>query len=257
MMFMAAAFAGIAVMSDGSDATDPVVNYGFEGDDVIATSTSSTYKFTFTESAELGTLSISYTATLEKDGKAVSGGVSPSTGSLTSGVAVSLTVASQKDAGTYKLKVEVEEKVSDGDATYNYTAVKEIRIIEPITLSVTINNTGSTDLYKGKVLFYLDGQAIDGSEKELNLTAGSSTTVTYDYMPTELSAGKHTYYIQAVDGTVIDGIGADNAVTFYYEQGDYSLFNYLLLLVIVILLLLLVWVFRKPVKNFGKPKSRR
>ena len=257
MIFMASAFAGIAVMSDASDATDPVVNYGFEGEGVIATSTSSTYKFTFTESAEFGSLALTYTATLVKDGKTVSGGVSPTEGSLSNGTALSLTVASQSEAGAYRLKVDVVETVDDGEATYNYSAVKDITIIEPITFSVTINNTGSTDLYKGKVQFYLDGQVITDSEKEINLSAGSSTTLTYDYMPTELSAGKHTYYIQAVDGTVIDGIGADNAVTFYYKQGDYSLFNYLLLLGIVIFLILLVWVFRKPVKNFGKPKSRR
>ena len=259
LMCVLAAFVGFAaVPADGSDAVDPVYNYEFTGDQVIATGTASEYTFTFTESAFTPS-SLTYTASLKHGGDAVTSGVTPSSGSLTNGAASTFKVASQSDAGRYTLEIVVTETVKDGDETLSYerTAEYSIRIMEPIKLTISLDNTGAADLYNGKVVFYLDGEVIEGSETEVSVNAGASTDVTYNYLPDGLSKGKHTYYIVATDGSVIDGIGADAKVTFYYEDGDYDWANYLLLVLIVVMLLLLVWVFRKPVRNFGKPKSRR
>ncbi|MBE6527083.1 MAG: hypothetical protein E7Z63_04870 [Thermoplasmata archaeon] len=259
-MCVLAAFAGFAAVSDGSDATDPVVIRELTGDDVISTGIAAEYKYTFTESAVFSSISITYTAELVYDGDTVTSGVSPSSGSLTSGTPVTLKVASQSDAGTYTLKVTVTETVTDEDSqtvTYEYNDSKKIKVMEPIKLTVSVENTGAADLYNGKVVFYLDGELIEGSETDVSVKAGATTDVSYSYLPDGLSSGKHTYYIEATDGSVIQGIGADNKVTFYYEDGNYDWINYLMVVLIVVMLLLLVWVFRKPVKNFGKPKSRR
>jgi len=258
LMCVLAAFIGFAAVSDDSEAVDPVFNYEFSGDAVIATGSSADYKFTFTESA-FTPGSLTYTAALKHGGDTVTSGVTPSSGSLTNGEATTFKVASQTDAGRYTLEIVVTETVTDGGDTLSYerTAEYDIRIMEPVKLTISLDNTGAADLYNGKVVFYLDGELIEGSETEVSVNAGESTDVTYSYLPDGLSHGKHTYYIVATDGSVIDGIGADDKVTFYYEDGDYNVVNYLLVILIVVMLLLLVWVFRKPVRNLGKPKSRR
>lgn len=129
--------------------------------------------------------------------------------------------------------------------------------MEPITLSIEVRNSGSVAFTDAVVVFYLDGREIEGSETDLNVEANSTATVTYKYVPKGLSSGEHSFYILNKEGGTIDGIGADHAITFYYNQGNYDLLSALMVVLVVLMLVLIVWVYRKPVKNFGKPKSRK
>ena len=51
--------------------------------------------------------------------------------------------------------------------------------------------------------------------------------------------------------------GLDQESVFYIGHDDYQIATVLAALLFVILLIVLIFVIRKPVKNYGKPKGRR
>ena len=73
-----------------------------------------------------------------------------------------------------------------------------------------------------------------------------------------LLTGEGYRVLEAADGgniVSIEGLGEEH--TFYIGDNSYTWVTALLVLVIILLLFVMVWVYRKPVKNYGKPKSRR
>lgn len=263
LVLFAAAGLGMFAFADAADADDPssAASYGITGEGVVATETTSEYTIEFSEATAYSDLSVTYTATLTKDGNTISSGVTPSSGSISDGKTATLTLASQDTSGNYKITVVFTETVTfegaSEEKTYTYETSLNVKIMQPITLSINLENTGKTDIYKSTVVFYVDGTLVEGSETEVTVAAGATTTVTYDYLPDGLSSGKHTYYIVSADETEIGGIGADHKSTFYYNQGNNDLFIYIAAIFVVLMAILLIWVFRKPVKNRGKPKARK
>ncbi len=215
-------------------------------------------------------MSISYTAKLVDDsGETISSGVSPSSGSLDSGVPETLTTNTPDDAGTYKLVVEYKVEVTytvtdeDGDETEEEITPEvpadefRIKVVNPITLSVTLTNNSDNSLNGYGVYFVIDGERADDGYKTISLDANGQTTVTYKWI-TDQSSGAHTFALVAADGgnmVDIEGLGEEH--TFYLGDNSYTWLVTLLVVVIILLIVIMAWVYRKPVKNFGKPKSRR
>lgn len=251
-----------AVFAAESDANSSAAQMSISGDDNLSTKDSGKYTVLFNEQTpfDSGSFDLTYTATLYKDGKAVSGAVSPSSGSMDNNVEKTLTVSKQ-GAGTYELRVVFTEKVKFTDdeetQTIEHTASKTIRFINPIVLTIELTNKGSVSLTDAHVVFYLDGKILEDSATDVSIDVGSSKKVTYDYLPVSLSKGAHTYYLLATDGSDIDGIGPDHASTFYYQQGSYDFLNWVGAIMVIVFAVLLAWVLTKPVKNFGKPKARK
>ena len=120
-------------------------------------------------------MSISYDAKLtDSSGETVSNGVSPSSGDLDNSVAQTLTVSAPDEAGRCTLVVEYEIEVTyttvneDGEEvteeeTLNRTEEFPIRVVEPITLSVTLTNNTNTDLNGYGVYFYVNDERIEDS----------------------------------------------------------------------------------------------
>lgn len=179
---------------------------------------------------------------------------------MSNNVTKTLTVSSQS-AGTYELRIVFVEKVKfDGDEesqTLEHTVTKKIRFLDPLKFQIELKNSGSIDLTDAHVVFYLDGVLLEDSATDVSVKAGETQTVSYSYLPSNLSKGKHTYYLEATDGSIIDGIGADHAKAFYYQQGSYDFLNWVGVIMLVAFSLLLAWVLTKPVKNLGKPKARK
>ena len=215
-------------------------------------------------------MAISYDAKLvDSSGETVSNGVSPSSGDLESGTAQTLTVSAPNTAGRYTLQVEITVDATytstdeDGNETTEdleidpTTLEYDITVVEPITLSVTLSNNSSEPLQGYGVYFYVDGERIEDSFTTVDLEANGTTTIEYDWI-TDAGYGTHTFRVEAADGgNMVEITGLGETHTFYIGDNDYTWVIVLLVVVIILLVLVMVWVYRKPVKNYGKPKSRR
>lgn len=214
-------------------------------------------------------MSVSYTASLKDSaGETVSNGVSPSSGDLDLGQAQTLTVSAPDEPGHCTLEVAYEVSVSytvtdeEGNETeeteeFTRNDTYDINVVEPISLSVSLTNNGDMSLQSYGVYFMIDGEIVEDSYQTIDLAESGTTTVKYDWV-TDAGNGQHTFALVAADGgnmADIEGLGVEH--TFYIGDTSYTWMVVLLVLVIIIVLLVMVWVYRKPVKNYGKPKSRR
>ena len=130
-------------------------------------------------------------------------------------------------------------------------------VASDITLSVTLSNNSDEPLQGYGVYFYVDGERIEDSFTTVDLEANGTTTIEYDWI-TDAGYGTHTFRVEAADGgNMVEITGLGETHTFYIGDNDYTWVIVLLVVVIILLVLVMVWVYRKPVKNYGKPKSRR
>lgn len=205
---------------------------------------------------------VSWSAKLVNSSGSTSGTLSPTTGSSTDASASwNVTVTAPNTSGDYTLTVTYTEEFNDSSEKQTYEAKATLHVLEPITLSVTVSNSGNLAINNAKVYLYVDGVKVDDANvddnaKTLNVDAGATATVTYKYYNANLSHGEHTYYLSAGDASYnLNGLEVQHS--FYYEQGNLDYMNWIMFLIIVILVIMGVWVYRKPVKNYGKPKARR
>lgn len=224
---------------------------------VVKTGGELSYDILYYEAAEFSTLEITYTASLLDSGNtAQSSAVTPSSGTLFNGVSQTLKVTAPDTAGKYTLRVVFTETIDGGDATTS-TETQTITVVDPVTLSVTLTNNSEVDVSGLALMFYVDGELVEGSRTLLTVAAGESATVTHSWVSESVSGGKHTFMVMAAEDAIIDisGLGEEHA--FYVGHSDYGLMNILMGIFLVILIVLAVYVYRKPVKNYGKPKARR
>lgn len=211
---------------------------------------------------------ISYEAVvLDSRGNEVDVDISPDSGDLNNGVASTLTVTAPKDAGDYRLQVTITPKITytEGEETVTPEIEPDVRTypfkaVEPIKLTVTLSSTGDIDLAGFGVYFYVDGERMDDSYQTVDLSGNGTANVSYDWIA-DASAGEHSFYVapaEGNDGSVLVQVsGLGDVHTFYVGDNDYTAYIALIVVVLVLLIIVLVWVYRKPVKNYGKPKSRR
>lgn len=246
--------------------------YNTSGDSVIATEAEKDYYITYEnhdyDDKKDMTMSITYTAKLvDSSGTTVSSGVDPSSGDLSNGVSTALTVTAPGTAGTYRLLVTYEvsgsytnddgEKVEFGSELKVTDNPFSIKVIQPVKLSVTLKNDSSIDLSGYGLYFYIDGQKIEDSYTTISLEKEGTSSVTYDWIA-EPSEGKHTYSVKPAEGgNMINITGLGEEYSFYIGDNSYTVWIAVLVIVVVLLALVMLWVYRKPVKNFGKPKARR
>ncbi len=241
------------------------------GDSVIGTNTDAEYVITYTNNDYLDkqdmSMSISYKAKLvDSTGTTISSGVSPSSGTLDNGVSQTLKVDAPKTAGKVKLIVTYDVEITyteDGETVevpeedLAKEDVFDINVVEPIKLSVTLKNASDVDLSGFGVYFYVDGERMDDSYKTISMTSEGTATVSYNWI-TDATEGEHKYYILPSDsGNLVEIKGLGEEYTVYIGDSEYNLWIALLVIAIVLLALVMLWVYRKPVKNYGKPKSRR
>ena len=250
-IMLTAGIAGALVMSDDSSAADGTGSGVVTFDSYyIATEKTTDAHIVFTDSAAYSEITWSAKLT-NSSGSTQSGALSKTSGSAAE---ETITVTAPKVAGNYTLTVTFKEKV-DSDS-YEYTAKAVLHVGNPITLSVTLKVPSSAGVgFSNNVYFYVDGVKCDDSEQMLTINPGETKTVQYKYYNHNLSSGKHTYYVAA--GENVDVTGLDAKQTFYYEQSTQDYLLWIAGIIVVLMILFAVWVFRKPVKNYGKPKARR
>ena len=204
-------------------------------------------------------IGITYKAKLVDAGGATqTDAVSPSTGSLSPFVPEVLKVTAPKDAGKYRLIVTYTYSLDDGD---DKTVVKEaiLKVVEPILLSVDITNTSDVDVLDLLLDFYVDGKKVNQDPVGVGkVAAGETVTATYEHAAYALS-GSHRFMASVSDSSLIaDNIsGLDVEHTFQIGQKSHTWMNVLMAIILVIIVMVAIYVHRKPVKNYGKPKARR
>lgn len=212
---------------------------------------------------------IRYTAKLVNSaGETQTSGVSPSSGEVGNNEHFDLTVTAPSSTGNYKLMVDFEDKITYkevGDAEAELKDVKagksyeySIKVVEPVKLSVTVDvsSESKVDLNAYGVYFEIDGKKMDDSYTTFSSNSDGTFTASYEYVA-DLSDGTYKYRVIPADGSIVTIEGLDSYHTFYIGDKSYTAYIAVSIIFVVIMILVLVWVLRKPVKNFGKPKSRR
>ncbi len=251
-----AMLAGAGLFASASDAS---VNATVELDDstvAVEDTVDATIVFDITDSYEQ--IEITYTAKLVDSSETTqSSAVSPSSGSLGPDVKETLTITAPDTAGTYTLVVTFTYTLDDGDSE---TVTKEavLKVVEPITLSVDITNDSDVDMTDLLLDFYVDGVKVNDDPVVATIDAGDTETVTYDYAA-ELSSGSHTFKVVVSDDSLVaDHItGLNENHTFYVGETSYQWLNIVMFMILIVIVIIAIYVYRKPVKNYGKPKSRR
>lgn len=245
---------GVVLISDDSSASTFSL-VPSDDKDYGKVSSSITYELDF----DLDSSSATYTAELQdSDGKAQSGAISTSSSSGTiysTSHTKSFYITLPSTAGDYYLKVTVTE----GETVYTRTAY--VKAVDPIKLTASLENTSAVSR-----TFYAYFWVIENGEwtkiddkKTVTVDAHGTATVTHDYIVKDVH--NTTYCLKSDDeaaiGGAIIGLGEDNARTFYTEANDYKVIEYICIAVLVVLLIVAFWIYRKPVRNRGKPKGRR
>jgi len=247
--------AGLVVLAtDESSASSEAIT----GDtDTIKTGGTAEYTIQFYESDSFSTLDITFVAKLvDSGGDTQVGDVDITSGSLTNGVKKTLTVTAPDVAGTYSLEVTFTE-VIDGGEGIDTNSSQTIHVVKPVTFSVTLTNNGTVNLTEVPVYFYVDGNKIDDSKTDVTVAAGEDTTITYEYAALGLGNGSHTFKVLASENANVELEGLGEETTFYHAQSSYSYATYIMAALFVIFLVFALYVYRKPIKNYGKPKARR
>ena len=211
----------------------------------------------YTIYASGGTEPIKFTASLkDSNGNTVN---VPSSGGISAVDmdGVKLTVTAPANAGTYTLFVEFTYTDAD-DSKVSYTKTAPVRVLNPVKLSAVIDNSTGGTIYNMTVWFEVDGVKVEGSDQPVDILAGATKTVTYDWAVEGLSKGTHKVTLRGYVGPSDQNAeGLVVLAEFYVGQNDYKLMEIVLVIVFIIMLIILLVVYRKPVKNLGKPKGRR
>ncbi|MDR0777997.1 MAG: hypothetical protein LBE48_00960 [Methanomassiliicoccaceae archaeon] len=199
---------------------------------------------------------VAFTAKLV-DGNGVSvGSVSPSSQLSVDEKGTTLSVTAPSSPGSYTLTVEF--KFKDGDDDILVTKTAPLRVVVPITLSATIDNSAGGTIVNMAVRFVVDGKVIEESEQDITVNAKETKAVTYDWVTEALPNGTHTMYLEGDVGPMGDSVpGLNDKKEFFVGQESYTLVEAIVVILFVVLIIIAIWVLRKPVKNVGKPKGRR
>lgn len=205
-------------------------------------------------------IEISYSAKLvDSKGTTQSNAVSPSTGSLGVGVKETLSVTAPKVAGTYTLVVSFTYTLNDDSVKHTVEKEQTLKVVEPVKLSVKLTNNSETDIKSLALDFYVDGKKVNDDYVNVSIKAGESATASYDYAAESLGNGSHKFKVVLSDSALPDGkiTGLGEEHTFYVGQSNYGFLTAIMVVFFIIICIIAVVVYRRPVKNYGKPKARR
>lgn len=249
-------FAGAAVLvSDDSEA----VSIGLNGD-ADWVQTGKTIEFEVDASGYASSDNVAFTAAVyDASGKLMSGAVTTSEYSVSSSdYSRTLTVTAPKTAGDYRLVVTFTQEDDAGVKAEIGQRALPFKAVDPVELSVKLSN--DQDAARTMVVYFvINGVRADDSRQEVTVPANGSTTVSYDYLVRDLQQ-ETTFYLVADSDSLagdVQGLGPEHSHTFYVNDNDYTLYEALAVIVLIIVAILAIYVYRKPVKNYGKPKSRR
>ena len=137
--------------------------------------------------AETEGTNFTYKAEIVADNKTGSS-VSPSTGSSATGE-FNLTVTMPGEAQTIKVRVNATSKSAESSDSVTEVREYEVKVVEPITITATVYNTGTVDAEDVKASFFADGILL--GEQEFSLAAGKSKELVHNWTWANIAEGEH------------------------------------------------------------------
>jgi len=197
-----------------------------------------------------------------------SSGKSQSNGSTTinSGATGDISVTAPSAAGDYRFVVKFYNNSDYADDHHIADREKSLKVVEPVTIKVTFENKSVNKITFNAYLMVKKGdnwEKVDGSNQDVTVSAYNETsktngTGTYSYQYVVKDLDRTTYYKVCSDDEVAKGIsGLNTEMKIYTTQNSYDLITWFLVIILIILIIIIIWVYRKPVKNYGKPKGRK
>lgn len=245
MVAIAAAF-GLLVISDDASA----MSFDLSGDDYAEVGSSASYTLSYEDAPK----DSKYAAKLlDSDGNEMTSAITSGSSGTLSGSDRTISLTAPKDAGNYRLIVTI----SDAEKNEIESLVMPIKAVDPIVLKATLKNDASAERAL-TIYFVINGEKVQDSKQDITVPANGTKEVTYDYVVKNVS--QTTFYLVADESTFggqVTGLGEGHSHTFYVDDKSYTLIEVIAVIVLLIVVFLMIWVYRKPVKNFGKPKSRR
>ncbi len=217
---------------------------------IVKTGGSINYEVPFYYQNSYTEMNINFNAYLfNSNGDKIADGASPSTGKYTDNGVKKIKVTAPKSDGMYRLVVDYEGTIDD--EPFKGSSQAAVRVVVPITLNAEVTNIGDVTS-SITVSFIVDDNIVEGSETTLDdLAPGSKKTVTYEWVTDSLGEGRHTYKAVTDDDVVL------SKGEFYIGHDDYQWATMVIALLFIVLIVALLYIVRKPVKNYGKPKGRR
>jgi hypothetical protein len=138
------------------------------------------------------------------------------------------------------------------DEAYTTTEFK-IKVVEPIVINATVFNRGAVDAVNVTAEIYADGELLD--TRIINVTAGTSVTISHNWTFTSIRDGKHVVTVKIDDPNHLvefsDGNNEYSLTIYVGDQGNPAGIILSVGLIIVIVLFVLTYL-QKPVKRGKK-----
>jgi len=134
------------------------------------------------------------TASLNDTGMSITPSVGAST---TTGVwVVNVTLPGEGDQ-TVTIKITGTSRASSGEAFVTASSEFEIKVVVPVLIKATVSNTGPVDARNVTAKIFADGALL--STQIINVTAGSTATISYNWTLLEIRSGRHVITVTVDD----------------------------------------------------------
>ncbi len=155
------------------------------------------------------------------------------------------------------IKLFVNGTSTKNDQTMWKEETYEIKVVEPIIISATIQNAGELDIQNADVKFYVDSKYV-GFETIDFLMANSSKDITHKWIVKSLSLGTHIVKITVdLNGDGVIGEGDVVITQSFYKSGEKADYTWTIYIAIItaIMFTSLIVVGRKSQFKFKKRKK--
>jgi len=168
--------------------------------------------------AEDGGGNYSYKAEIIADNTTGSS-VNPSTASSASGVFKLNVTMPGYAPQTIKVKVNATSKGGSPVVAKSLEQEFEIKVVDPIVITATVYNIGDVDVRNVTTRFYADGTYL--ASRILNVTAGATATVSYNWTFESIRSGKHVVTIVVDDpNSMVEFSDGNNVYSLTIYVGD-------------------------------------
>ena len=177
--------------------------------------------------------------------------ISPSVGaSTTTGVwVVNVTLPGEGDQ-TVTIKITGTSRASSGEAYVTASSEFEIKVVVPVVIKATVSNTGAVDANNVTAKVYADGVLL--YTQNINVAAGSTATITYNWTFLEIKSGRHVITVTVDDpSNVVEFSSGNNVFTqviYIGSPGNPAGVALTIGVIIAAILVALMWL-QKPVRR--------